>query len=447
MHLTHALATLEHAGLIRRTADFELTYWFKHVLTQETVYALLLRPERRALHRSIATLYQNLFADQRDENLLLLAHHFVEAGENVQAHKFLTQYGERAIQMSAYPEAIDAFQRALALLTPDAHSSRAQVLVRLGDILCRRANFAEANENLETALQEAEHAGDATTTATAWIGLARVASQQGDHVQARTFGEHALVWAQRANDQPAMARAYRQLGVSHNLDGNNALAQQHLQAALELYRALGDLEGTGSALNSLGIVAREENDLERAWDYFQAALALSQQRGDKYATGVRLNNLGVVAEQRGDLESATRYQEQAHALAQEIGDREGAALTEINLGSLALTRGETTHARTHFQHALAETIELNSIPFALYAIAAFAKWEVAQENLVRGAELLSLAFQHPSSTADIPIDFDSVLRELKTKLNEEQLTAAMARGKEMNLRETVREILARTERS
>lgn len=445
MHVQDVLAVLEQEGLVRQTAETESAYVFKHILTQETVYASMLRQDRRVLHRLIGDICRTLYASHLDDNLLLLADHYAGAGENSQAYDFLMRYGERASRMSAYPEAIMAFERALALVPGDAFAPRARVLVQLGDIYCRRANFEVANVTLETALQEAERASDAEVAATAWSGLARVATQQGEHAKARALGERALAEAEHTNSSEARARAHKQLGISYNFDGDNALAEKHLTAALELYRELGDVEGTGTAMNSLGVVLREENQIDRAWEYFEQALELSRQLGDKYSMGIRLNNLGVIAEQRGDLAAAANYQEQSHTIALEIGDREGAALTELNLASLALTLGESADSLLHLQHCIQALFELRSIPFLLYAIGMFAKWEVTMGNLERGAELLGLAFEHPSSTADIPIDFESVRQEVKAKLKREQLAAAMERGKKLPLAEAVRAILNRKE--
>lgn len=440
-----ALTALEDLGLVRRGVESDAAFLFKHVLIQNAVYDSMLRADRRRLHRLIGDICSSLYAQELDDYALMLADHYAEAGENERASQFLIRYGEHASRMSAYPEAIAAFERAVALLAQDAFAPRSRVLVQLGDIYCRRSSFTKANQTLERALADAQEAQDPSTAASAWSGLARVATQQGDHTRARELGERALEGALATNNNEAKARAHRQLGISYNFDGNNTLAEEHLVAALELYRELGDADGTGGALNSLGVVLREKNELERAWGYFQEALVLSEQRGDKYSSGVRLNNLGVIAEQRGEIETAERFQEQAFAIAVEIGDEAGAALCELNLGSLALTRGKTTLALVHFQHAIKETFALDAIPYLLYAIAAFAKWEVAMGNLERGAELLGLAFEHPSATEDIRIDFSPVLTQLESVFSAKQLASALERGRRLELEETVSEILERNE--
>lgn len=444
MHLYQALATLEQLGLVRRAAEEEPGFSFKHILIQETAYGSLLRQDRRSLHRVIGDIHQRLYAGDLQDYLLLLAFHYREAGDKEQALQFLLQYADRASRMSAYPEAIVAYERALELTEHSALASRARLLARVGDLRCRRSDFSGANENFETALQLAVEVQDASLVSTAWSSLARLARLQGEHARARDLGARALESAEAAQNKSAMAQAHRELGISHNLEGDNALARRHLSAALDLYRELGDGEGTSGALNSLGVVAREEHDLVLARACFEDAYRLSEVHGDKYSMGIRLTNLGVVAEQLGDLADAAQYQERAQALALEIGDREGAALTDMNLGSLALTQGNPDHALGHFRHALAETIAINSIPYALYALACLAKWEVSRRNFQRGAELLGLAIRHPSSTADISIDFEPVQQELKSLLGEPEFAAAFTRGAAMNLRETVRAILHET---
>ncbi len=48
------LAQLESAQLIRRLADEDLTYLFKHALTQEAAYQSLLLKTRREMHLRVA---------------------------------------------------------------------------------------------------------------------------------------------------------------------------------------------------------------------------------------------------------------------------------------------------------------------------------------------------------------------------------------------------------
>lgn len=438
MSVTETLATLQHADLVRRNQAAEYEYLFKHVLTQDTVYQSLLRQDRRELHRKIAVSCEQLFAHRLEDYLALLAHHYTKAGDNVRAASYWKQYGERALQISAFPEAIQAFEHALGLLPQTFSSERVSVYAQLGDVYCRRTDYTAAQENFQNALTLAIAASDAKMAAAALSGIARIASQRGEHVQARELGQEALRWAQDANDDEAIARAQRQLGIAFNYEGKNDLAQAHLNAALALYEERRDRDGIASCLNSLGVVAREEHAYERAQKYFEQALAISEELGDRYSISIRLINLGVLAEQRGDLERAMHYQNEALKISREIGDREGAALIVSNLGSLAQTRGDLETAQREYCAALSDAMALGSFALALYIIAAIAKLEAARGNFSYSAELFGLAMHHPAGTADIPLDFQSLAQELESKLGKSEYDAAMERGQKLDLAQAVK---------
>jgi tetratricopeptide (TPR) repeat protein len=443
MHVNPELTTLEEAGLVHCVETHELEYLFNHILTQETTYATLLRQDRRELHRRIVAACEALYANDLDnhERVAMLAFHCAEAGENAKAVSYLMRFGDKARQLSAYPEAIWAFERAQALMPKGASAQRAQAQLHLGEIYCRRTNWDAAVENFRSALTGAIAVNEPQLAATALSGVARVASQRGEHKQARELGEEALHWAQDSKDREAIARALLQLGIAYSYEGQNEQAEQSLQQSLELFRELDSQDGVASCLNSLGVVARDLRQLDRAETYFNQALELSQRLGDRYGVGIRLVNLGVIAEQRGDYPAATQYQERALALANEIGDREGAALVRLNLGSLAKARGDLSAARAQYLTALRECMTLGSLALALYVIAAIAQLEVARGEAERGAVLLGLAFRHPASTADIRLDFDSFRAELAGRLSPEACAALMQSGSQLDLAAEVQSLL------
>ncbi len=68
--LDQALAQIEAAELVRRLAEDEPTYMFKHVLTQESAYALLLQKQRLATHRRVAEAYEEIYADRCQNGIL-----------------------------------------------------------------------------------------------------------------------------------------------------------------------------------------------------------------------------------------------------------------------------------------------------------------------------------------------------------------------------------------
>jgi predicted ATPase len=71
----------------------DLTYSFKHVITQEVAYQTLLFSQRRAIHRTVAQVLEALYPTRTDEMAGLLAHHWAQADEPEKAAGYLLRAG------------------------------------------------------------------------------------------------------------------------------------------------------------------------------------------------------------------------------------------------------------------------------------------------------------------------------------------------------------------
>jgi class 3 adenylate cyclase/tetratricopeptide (TPR) repeat protein len=101
----------------------DLAYIFKHALTQEVVYNLMLYSQRRQLHQSLAEWIEQTNVGNLESYYALLAHHWTQAAEITEstrnelavtrALEYLEKAGEQAMQTYANKEAIQFFTQAL----------------------------------------------------------------------------------------------------------------------------------------------------------------------------------------------------------------------------------------------------------------------------------------------------------------------------------------------
>lgn len=116
--------------------DPDRVYIFKHAITQEVTYGLLLFAQRRELHRQVGEALETLHGGQAREIQDLLGDHFWRAELWERAASYLDSAGDSATQLFAYPEARTHYERALAALErlPDSPANRRQragLLIRL----------------------------------------------------------------------------------------------------------------------------------------------------------------------------------------------------------------------------------------------------------------------------------------------------------------------------
>ena len=101
----------------------DLAYIFKHAVTQEVAYNLMLYSQRRQLHRAVAEWIEQSNEMNIESYYTLLAYHWTQAAESIEptdkdqavrkAVDYLEKAGEQAMQTYANKEAVEFFSQAL----------------------------------------------------------------------------------------------------------------------------------------------------------------------------------------------------------------------------------------------------------------------------------------------------------------------------------------------
>jgi predicted ATPase len=133
--LNRMLSELQLAEFIyEQPAIGDVEYIFKHALTQEVAYNALLVERRKLLHERAGQALESMFADQLEEHVTQLAHHYSHSADLKKALHYLQRAAQYAVQRSANAEAIVHLETALDLLEtlPDgAERLREEVTLQL----------------------------------------------------------------------------------------------------------------------------------------------------------------------------------------------------------------------------------------------------------------------------------------------------------------------------
>ena len=93
----------------------ETDYRFKHALIQDAAYENLLKSRRQVLHRRVAEILRDRFADTAAAEPEALAHHFTQAGLTDAAIEWWGKAGDQALRRSAFQEAISHLGKAIEM--------------------------------------------------------------------------------------------------------------------------------------------------------------------------------------------------------------------------------------------------------------------------------------------------------------------------------------------
>ena len=122
--LNNYLTVLSQQDLIsQENVEPGLTYSFKHILTQEITYNLLLYSQRRQLHQAIAEWIENTHQDNLSPYYSQLIHHWLEVIKIsrakpeivLRAIEYLALMGKQALRDGAYQEAINSLKQAIQI--------------------------------------------------------------------------------------------------------------------------------------------------------------------------------------------------------------------------------------------------------------------------------------------------------------------------------------------
>jgi predicted ATPase/class 3 adenylate cyclase len=330
----------------------ELTYLFKHVITQQVAYDTLLFARRRELHRAVAGWYERGYAGNLSPYYSLLVHHWRGAEDVAQERRYAKLAGEQAAAQYANAEAVAYLSRALALTPEDDLDDRYALLLARERVYYLQGARAAQSQDLHALGKLVDALDDNRLWAEVALRRTDYALAIGDLAAAAEAAQEIIHLAQAVQDAHLEAAGHRHWGRSLWYQGDFPAARVQLEAALAFARDASRRPLEAQSLRDLGIVSAQQEDYVSAQAYFKQSLLLCREIGDRQTEGQALNNLGNLARIQGDHVQAAAYLAQALRVMREIGYRLGQASTLVNLGLVHSERDDHTAARTHFGQAL-----------------------------------------------------------------------------------------------
>jgi tetratricopeptide (TPR) repeat protein len=420
-------------------AEPELTYLFKHVITQEVTYESLPYATRASLHEQIGGFIETAFPNASDQYVDLLAFHFERSQNDEKKRKYLIQAGQAAQRNYANAAAIDYYRRALPLLS---EAGRGAILLRLGQVLELVGQWSEAGEIYRQALELASHLGDHPAHARCQIAIGELLRKQSRYEEADGWLRQAQTAFEALGDRTGAGQALHGAGTLAAQQGDYDTARARYEQSLEIRRALDDRPSIASLLSNLGILARFRGDLVQARALHEEGLAIRRELGDRWAIANSLNNLGNVALDQGHYSGARSRLEEAVSLLREAGDRWAIANSLNNLGNVARTQGDYPAAARLYDESLAIYREFDDRRALAYLMEDIGSLAAVQGLTERALTLVSFAAGLRKTTGS-PLSpaeeekLDQMMAPARESLDPISLALTMQRGRSMTLEQAI----------
>jgi len=210
---------------------------FRHPLAHEVAYRTQLTDRRRRTHGSVARAMLGLLGSTAGTQAALLAYHFEEAGEPLEAARWHADAGRR-VGRSDPAEGIRHCQKVPALLATLPRSRETLTLVLTSHIarleLGRIAGLeaSEANAQFEAGREVAEQLGDPSGQAFLLTSFGRLCGLAGDVTRYVECAERAAALAEEADNAALAFEMHVVLAHAQLAVGRLAAAQATAEGAL-----------------------------------------------------------------------------------------------------------------------------------------------------------------------------------------------------------------------
>lgn len=457
-----------------------LRYLFRHALLRDAAYAMQVQERLKALHRLAAETIEALYPDDPAQQDALLEHWHMAGDLDRELH-YLRLVARRLIELEAqYERAERLLQRALSALAAD-DARRIIPLNWLSNTSYTLGDYEKAISYADTAQQLAEHYGQHESIAISLNNKGLVYADQGMNAEARACHEQSLAIYRELDGAFGTALNLNNLATIAHVTGDASAAVAYLEQALMMDREMGNRRGIAVWLQNLGNHALYQGLYAEAQAYYTESILAAREIGIRDVVVVCLNNLGNIASDQGQYAEARSFYEQVledaghlnrhrsmaialgnlgvvayhladygaasnyYAQALTFKEDSGAAFTAYNMGWLARTQlraGQAEAARDTLREGL---IVVNGFiaPLQLHMLVSVCDYQITvQQRWQEAAEYIGLIQAHPAVQAETRDEAGKLLEALRSQLEPALLDAALNRGKERDLDETIAGLVA-----
>jgi predicted ATPase len=390
-------------------------YRFQHALYQQVLYESLGTARRVQLHQGIGVRLEAGYGAQAGEIAAQLAVHFERAGEVQRAVHYWQQAGENAARRHAYPEAVAALTKGLALLAtlPD-NPARAQheltLLLILGDLLVGMKGVAarEVIEVYTRAHTLCHRVGEPRQHFQVLQGLYWFHITQAQLHAAGELAQQVSDLAQRQHETGLVLMSQATVGAVALLRGDLVVARAHLAHSLSLTDTPRPFAPTFDGGHYLRVthlawlmqVLWELGSADQAQQRSAEALALAQQFGDPPSLAYAQLFGAILTQYRRDAAATYARADALMAFASTQGLALRVELGRILRGWALAMQGDAAAGVAHIQQGLEAVQRIGLKLYRPYCLSLLAEASGQAGQPEAGLTVLADAFTLVAATEE-----------------------------------------------
>jgi class 3 adenylate cyclase/tetratricopeptide (TPR) repeat protein len=360
------LATLKQLELVYEARSFpETELAFKHAVIQDVAYQSLLARRRVDLHAAIGRVIEEVYADQLDEQLGVLVHHYRLGRQPDKVAHYSVRAGDRAARLHATAEAKSHYEVALEALralpaSPEVQGAEIDAVLKLAAVGTTRQDIERDRDNLGRAKALAEALGDDARLARVLYWLGRLEYVLWNPTAAIDYAQRSLDVGERLGDDAIVAPPVNLLGRIYWIQSDLTRAAQMLERSTEQMQRLGNKGEESTAAATAACVFGLMGRFGEARPFADRGIRLAEEIKSPFAIAAAYQQRGIIRDQQGEWAPALDDYQIARATAERVGDVFRVFVLKSWEGRARLMLGDVAGARALVEEGLAIAAKLGT---------------------------------------------------------------------------------------
>jgi tetratricopeptide (TPR) repeat protein len=299
--ITKILDVLQEMDFIMYIEDFSVSdisggiFTFKNEIIREVSYELILKEDRKLLHRRVGEALEEIYSDNIESYLERIAFHYMMA-EDERAFDYLKRSADRKFDAYKLDEALTDYEKCLKI------KEDCELYLIIGEIYRRKSDYNKADKYYQIAEE----------MATSDELRGRVKLKKGVLLREKGIFDEALKVLKSAEkfiEGSDKAKLYNELGIIHfSATGKYNLAFDYYNKSLEInLKEFGEESiKVAEIYTNLGALYFDKGDFDKGLEYMKRSLNIKRSiLGDTHPQiAINYNNMGVVYATMGNMEEA-----------------------------------------------------------------------------------------------------------------------------------------------
>jgi adenylate cyclase len=225
-----------------------LSYMFKHIITQEVAYNLMLFEQRRQLHQSIGEWYEKNYAEDLANHYPTLAYHWSKVAEGGEADPavigkaidYLFKAAAQAVENYANPEASGHLKNALTLLkhlpestARDQQEIGMQAMLAYSLVTQRGYGDPEVEQAYKRANELSDKLKGSPQLGFILYGLFSFYASRAEYKEAQQIADRLVSIGESFDDKPIRAVGYQSQAIVAFCSGNLPRGLEYAQRSYD----------------------------------------------------------------------------------------------------------------------------------------------------------------------------------------------------------------------